>query len=112
MDTIISQNLSIYFGGSHVRNCCYILFCKKIGEIVESKGYRSFWYKLMTVGFWIGGEVVGAIFGAILLGASAGECAVYLFALAGAVGGASVAFLIATNLPPGTKDPNFDNLNL
>ena len=72
---------------------------KKIGSILEAKGRKSGWFKLLTVALWIGGEIVGGIIGAVVgqisgLGFGVG----YLLALLGAACGALVAYLIAKNV--------------
>lgn len=77
---------------------------KQIGHMVEQKGRKSGWYKVLTVALWFGGEIMGAIVGVIL--ASAGEstqCMVYLCALGGAAIGAGVAYLIASRLSPASS---------
>jgi len=77
---------------------------KRIGSIVEQKGHRSGWYKVLTVVLWFGGEIIGAIFGVLLTGASqSAQCLVYLFALGGAIAGAGVAYLIAISLSPASS---------
>ena len=73
-----------------------IALTNQIGKIVEQKGYKSGGYKAMAVGFWIGGEILGAIIGTVV--SSGEECVTYLFALGGAAGGAFVSYLIASNL--------------
>ncbi len=90
-----------------------ILFklCGSIGRIVEKKGRRSGWYKLLLILFWFGGEVVGGICGAIMVAVAngtddAGMGAAYLCALLGAVLGAFIAFTIAKGVPPAY--PDFD----
>ena len=75
-------------------------FAKNVGEIVEAKGHRSLWYKVLAVVMWIGGEAVGAVVGAILLGQAGGQCTIYLFALLGAAMSAGTVYLIAKNLQP------------
>jgi tetratricopeptide (TPR) repeat protein len=72
----------------------------RIGKIVEAKGYKSGKYKWMTVGLWFGGEIVGAIIGALIMGGDqSGSCALYVIALLGAAAGAGIANSIASNLP-------------
>lgn len=78
-----------------------IFLTRKVGEIVEAKGRKPGWYKLMTVLLWIGGEVSGAVVGGIVSAlAGAGTALVYLFALLGAAAGAGVAFLVAKTRSP------------
>jgi len=74
---------------------------RQIGKLVEQKGHKSGWYKVLTVVLWFGGEIVGAILGVIVTGASeSSQCLIYLFALVGAAAGAGVAYLIAISLSP------------
>jgi hypothetical protein len=79
---------------------------KRIGEIVEEKGRKTIGYKLLTVALWIGGEIVFAIVGAVIV-AMAGlpDLVIYLFALGGAAIGAGIAFTIAKVLPPLAIEP-------
>ena len=76
-----------------------ILFflCKKIGEIVRRKGRTAIGYQVMTVLFWIGGEVGGGIAWLIFMivtGAQIGggdiDLTVIPFALVGAAMGAGL----------------------
>jgi uncharacterized membrane protein YeaQ/YmgE (transglycosylase-associated protein family) len=74
---------------------------RRIGGIVEEKGRKSGWYKLLTVVLWFGGEFAGAIFGALVTGVDeSGQCTVYIFALLGAAVGAGIAYAIANSLSP------------
>lgn len=73
---------------------------RKIGNVVETKGHNSFSYKALAVGLWLGGEIVGAIIGAILTdGNESARCFIYIMALLGAAVGAAIANAIADNLP-------------
>jgi uncharacterized Tic20 family protein len=75
---------------------------KKIGEIVTAKGHQSLAYQIIAVVLWFGGEIAGVIFGLVLsafMDDSLG-CLIYVFALVGAVGGAGLAYFIATVLSP------------
>lgn len=72
---------------------------KHIGKIVEEKGQRSGWYKVLTVVLWLGGEIAGVAVGKII--ADKYELSVwvaYLFGWVGAALGAGMAYLIANNL--------------
>lgn len=69
----------------------------KIGEIVQEKGRKATWYRVLTVVLWLGGELLGAVIGLAIVGES---LSVYLFALGGAVLGAITAFVIAKSLKP------------
>ena len=78
-----------------------IFLTRKVGEIVEEKGRRSGWYKVLTVVLWIGGEVIGAIIGLVVAEATgSGQPVMYLCALVGAAIGAALAFIIAKSLSP------------
>ena len=85
-------------------------FAKNVGEIVEAKGHRGTWYKVLAVVMWFGGEIVGAILGGILFASAGSECAIYLFALFGAGLSAGTVYLIAKNLPPAAKEPDYEQL--
>jgi len=78
-----------------------VALTRHIGKMVEAKGHKPGKYKWMTVGLWIGGEIAGAIVGAIFAAASdTGECLIYIVALLGAAAGAVAAYLIAKNVAP------------
>lgn len=80
--------------------------CKKIGEMVRRKGRTAIGYQVMTVLFWIGGEVGGGIAWVIFMivtGAQIGadiDLTIIPFALVGAAMGAGLSFLIVHWLPP------------
>jgi hypothetical protein len=72
----------------------------RIGNIVEAKGYKSLNYKALAVALWLGGEIVGAILGAIMAGGNeSARCFIYGMALIGAGVGAWIAYSTANNLP-------------
>jgi hypothetical protein len=76
-----------------------VFLTRKNGSIAEKKGHKPGRYKWLTVLLWFGGEIVGAIGGAVL--ASANEDLgglVYLLALIGAVVGAGLSRLIVNRL--------------
>ena len=78
-----------------------IFLTRRVGEIVEEKGRRSGWYKVLTVVLWIGGEIIGAIVGLVVAELTgSGQFLMYLCALAGAALGAVLAFVIAKSLSP------------
>ncbi len=76
-----------------------IFLTRKIGGICEEKGRKAGGYKFLTVVFWFGGEVVGAIIGAVATDGKGGAM-IYILALVGAAVGAGVAFAIANSLSP------------
>jgi len=74
---------------------------KRVGQIVEEKGRKSGWYKVLTVVLWFGGEFMGAIIGSLIVGIDEStQCLVYIFALIGAAIGAGIAYWIAKNVSP------------
>jgi len=80
-----------------------IALTRKIGDIIEQKGRKSGWFKLLTVVLWIGGEVIGAVTAGVTAGLMEVDLGVvmgYLFALIGASLGALAAFVIAKNVSP------------
>jgi MFS-type transporter involved in bile tolerance (Atg22 family) len=82
-----------------------IYLTRHVGEIVESKGRKAGWFKVMTVMLWLGCEIGGGIIGAIIATlTSSTELLAYLFALIGAAVGAGVAIIIAKSLSPLTFD--------
>lgn len=73
---------------------------RRIGNTVETKGHNSFNYKALAVALWLGGEIVGAILGAMMTsGNESARCFIYIMALIGAAVGAVIANTIAENLP-------------
>ena len=73
-----------------------VYLAKKIGAKVEEKGYKKGGYIFMFVAFWILGEFLGAILGAIATGEEG--MTIYLFALVGAAVGAFLSFAIVGGL--------------
>lgn len=74
---------------------------KRIGNIVEEKGHNSGGYKLLTVVFWFGGEIAGALLGATMAAPyESTQCSVYLMGAMGAAAGAGIAYLIASSVTP------------
>lgn len=71
---------------------------KKIGEKALERGRKPTGFKAATWIFWFVGEIIGAVLGALILGAGIG---LYLFALVGAALGATAVYLFATNCKPG-----------
>lgn len=90
-----------------------IILARRIGHILEQKGRKSGWYKLLTVLLWFGGEIIGAIIGVVIVEFSGlNEAFIYLFALIGAAIGAAAAFIIAKAVPASVQyspppPPNF-----
>ena len=74
---------------------------RHVGEIVQAKGRRGGWYKLMTVLLWLGCEIVGAFIGGIVAALShSGTLLIYIFALNGAAVGAGISVVVARAVPP------------
>ena len=68
----------------------------RIGKIVEARGHKGGWYKVLAVALWIGCELIGAIIGASI---SKGDtCTTYGLAIAGAAIGAGISVLIANSV--------------
>jgi uncharacterized membrane protein YeaQ/YmgE (transglycosylase-associated protein family) len=83
-----------------------IALTNKIGSIAEQKGHKSGGYKALTVLLWIGGEFIGAFFGAAMAsGDESAICTVYLIAIIGAAIGAGIAFAIVNSLPDQGPSP-------
>lgn len=77
-----------------------IVLTRRVGHIVEQKGRKSGWYKVLTVLLWLGGEIVGAIVGAGVVELSGlNDAFIYLSALIGAAIGAIAAYIIAKAVP-------------
>ncbi|HLO16486.1 MAG TPA: hypothetical protein VK206_16760 [Anaerolineales bacterium] len=73
-----------------------IVLTRRIGTIVEPKGYKSGGYKLLAVLLWFGGEILGAIIGAVIARRDeSAQCLIYLIALTGAAIGGFIAYAIA-----------------
>lgn len=78
-----------------------IALTRRIGHILEQKGRKTGWYKLLTVVLWFGGEIVGGIIGGVVVAVTGvSELLIYLIALIGAAVGAGAAFLIAKAVTP------------
>jgi hypothetical protein len=81
-----------------------LVLTKRIGKIVEEKGRKSGGYKILMVGLWFGGEIVGLILGTVIAGGDpSAKWLPYLIALLGAVIGAGIAYAIANGLSPVTE---------
>lgn len=94
-----------------------VLVSKKIAAMVKEKGRSAGGYVTLFVLLWFGGEIVGAIVGAMMTGgqnAGAGgiDMAVYVFALVGAAVGGITGFAIASMVSPletrRRRDRDFD----
>src|SRR5215208_4012508 len=82
-----------------------IFLTRKVGEIVRSKGRKPGWFQLLTVVLWIGGELTGAVIGAVIGELrDTGIGLAYLFALLGAGAGAGLSIVIARSLNAKTYD--------
>jgi hypothetical protein len=72
------------------------LLVRRIGALLREKGRKPLLFQFLTVVLWFGGELTGAVIGAIAeMGAGA-----YLLALLGAAAGAAVAYAIARSAAP------------
>ena len=68
---------------------------RRIGAIVEDKGHKARWYKVLTVVLWFGGEIFGIFLGFSMSG---GDSSGYFLGLVGAAVGAGIAYAIANSL--------------
>src|SRR3954471_1946626 len=95
--------------------CCgdlilLVLFCQHIGEIVRDKGRAPLVYQVMAVIGWIGGEILGIAFGAVLVGLlsdwndDATATGAGVGCLLGLIGGAGPVYLWANSV---SRDPNY-----
>jgi hypothetical protein len=91
---------------------CEIIVCvllsMRIAKIAKSKGRSPVGWVILFIALWIGGELTGAVVGAILLG---GEDPFILIvpALIGAALGAATGFAIVNSLSPlETEDQYWD----
>lgn len=78
-----------------------IYLTKNIGRIASEKGYAPGLYKTLSVISWIFFEIIGLIFGIILVGEGFG---VYGFGLLGAGFGYLMIYLYVTGLQDQTCD--------
>jgi hypothetical protein len=77
-------------------------FGKKLGLMAESKGHKPGKFKVMGIGFWFLGEIVGFVIGLILVAGMNSDSAFYLAyfpALGLAAAGAFIAYSITNALP-------------
>ena len=68
---------------------------RRIGALVEDRGHKARWYKVLTVVLWFGGEVLGIFIG---ISMSGGDSNGYIIGLLGAAVGVGIAYAIADNL--------------
>lgn len=80
-----------------------VQFCKKLAAIAREKNRSGSWGAVGAVG-WIGGEVSGAVIGAT---GGADGMNLYGYAIAGAIVGAILAYVIVKSLKELPTDPNF-----
>ncbi|AGC77721.1 hypothetical protein LX97_02099 [Nonlabens dokdonensis] len=74
-----------------------IYLSKKIGAILESKGYKKGWYIALFVFTWITGELGGFVIGALVFPEQ--PIAMYIIALLGAAAAFAANFYFAKSLP-------------
>jgi hypothetical protein len=88
-----------------------VTLCKNIGRIVGDKGRSKVPFVLLTIVFWFGGEIGGAIFGAtfemVVMNKKEPSYVAYICGLVGAGLGALIAFVIAKSVSPAVvfEDP-------
>ena len=83
-----------------------ILLCRKIWEVADDRGVSPIMYVCLLIAFWFGGEIVGAIIGAIvavaILHANDNLSVImisWVGALCGAACGAMLAFVLVSVHP-------------
>ncbi len=76
------------------------LLARKNGQMAEEKGVSGTRYRWGTAGLWFGCEILGAIFGALILANAEDTSAIYLFALVGAVVGGCISYYWARSVVP------------
>jgi hypothetical protein len=85
---------------------------KAMGTLVENKNRYALPFQILVVVMWFGGEIFGAIFGAVLARLNNEDLRFnlkgYLFALIGAALGAGLIFAIAACLPEVRDGDDFD----
>lgn len=70
-----------------------IALTKKVGGVLEAKGRKGGWFKVLTVLLWFGGEILGGILGGVVGELSGyGLAVAYPLALLGAAAGALAAY--------------------
>jgi hypothetical protein len=77
-------------------------FGKKLESMAVSKGHKPGKFKLMGIGFWVLGEIVGLVLGLVLVAGTNSDSAVFLIyipALGLAALGAFIAYSITNALP-------------
>ena len=75
---------------------------KQIGNVLRKKGRSPGWYQAMLVAFWFGGELMGLLVSAALMGGEVNALA-YVGALLGAGVGAGLAFFVAHQATPAAQ---------
>jgi membrane associated rhomboid family serine protease len=73
-------------------------FCRLVGKTLRPANVRPMGYQVLTVALWFVCEIAGMILGLLILGQGPNgdlPLASYLFAIAGAFGGAILAVYIA-----------------
>lgn len=89
-----------------------IFLCKQVGTIARERDRKPFWYQVMMIAMWIGGEMLGGIIAFLVnewadSGTDPSRGTIYLFALVGAVAGAAGAFAIVKSRRPPEEPRGF-----
>lgn len=77
-----------------------------IGNSAEQKGLKKIGYQIMAVLLWLCGEFLGGILGYAFWGSESSFWLRYAMALAGAIAGAAIAFLVMRFIPKQEIAPN------
>ncbi len=75
-----------------------VLLSMRIAKICRSKGRTPVGWVILFIGFWIAGELGGAVIGVLISQGELGGSA-YVCALLGAALGAIIGFVIVSSLP-------------
>ncbi len=75
------------------------LLARHVGRVAAARGQKPLQYRWLTFGLWFGGELLGAIVAAVVLGNRADIVGVYAIALLTAITGGAVAWQAAKRAP-------------
>jgi hypothetical protein len=70
-----------------------------VGNLVEVRGHSGTGYRWLTVGLWVGGEILGFVVGINMSRGSDSILAAYPFGIAGALAGFFLALFLARQVP-------------
>ena len=88
-----------------------VFLSRDIGNIAERKGLKRGWWRFYTVLAWIIGEIIGVVVALLIFQTEEVSVAIYLFAIAFAVGGYFVVKTIVSRKPDVDHSFEFENKN-